>query len=145
MKLLRFFLVVLAFVQATAGSAVVTSTQATQTSDPKPAPIAAEANEAAAQGRLRQLLAAEATCLADTTEYAELDVLVRKQYVNDPSEGRLANYRFDIRVTANGFEITAVPLKYGVSGLRSFYADQTNLIRAADRKGLPATSSDPVL
>lgn len=41
------------------------------------------------------------------------------------------------------FHIVSVPQQYGVSGHRSFYVDQTGVIRGADKKGQPASVSDP--
>lgn len=41
------------------------------------------------------------------------------------------------------YRISAVPALYGKGGRRSFFSDQTGIIRGADRRGLPATESDP--
>src|SRR5262249_41861342 len=136
MKLSKFLLIMLAGAQFSTACAVISSTQATQSSnpqatkssDPKPAPMVAQAKEPAAKSRMRMLQAAEAACMAETTQYAPLDELERRGYASDPSEGKLANYKFKIRVPSDGFKITAVPLKYGVSGIRSFFSDQPNPI-----------------
>jgi hypothetical protein len=101
------------------------------------------ANEMAALGRLRSLASAEARFNLENGRYGTLDELIRENHVSDPSDGRLSGYRFDIRVTPSGFEITAVPERYGISGKRSFYTDESNVLRAADKNGAPATSLDP--
>jgi hypothetical protein len=41
------------------------------------------------------------------------------------------------------FEVIAVPEQYGVTGIKSFYADESFIIRGGDRNGAPATAQDP--
>jgi hypothetical protein len=102
------------------------------------------ANETAAMARLRAIAAAEARYGVESGgEYGTLDQLIKNRYISDPSNGKLTGYRFDIRIKPGGFQVTAVPEKFGVTGTRSFYLDETNVIRAADKKGAPATASDP--
>lgn len=54
-------------------------------------------------------------------------------------------YRFEVEVVGDKFEVSATPKSYGKTGRRSFYVDQTGTFRAADRKGQPATSDDPAV
>jgi hypothetical protein len=102
------------------------------------------ANETAAMARMRAIAQAEAQYqVMSDGEYGTLDQLIAKRYVNDPSSGKLTGYRFEVQVKPAHFEITAVPEKFGVTGTRSFYVDETNIIHGADKKGAPATASDP--
>ena len=102
------------------------------------------ANETAALARMRAIAQAEAQYMAMSGgEYGSLDQLIAQRFVNDPSSGKLTGYRFDVRIKPAHFEITAVPEKAGVTGTRSFYVDETNIIHGADKKGAPATASDP--
>lgn len=102
------------------------------------------ANETAAVTRMRAIAQAEAQYMAMSGgEYCSLDQLIAKRYVNDPSSGKLTGYRFDVQVKPAHFEITAVPEKFPITGTRSFYLDETNVIHGADKKGVPATASDP--
>ena len=102
------------------------------------------ANESVAMARLRAIAAAEAQYQVESGgEYGSLDQLIQKRYVNDPSSGKLTGYRFEVQVKRGGFQATAVPEKFGVTGKRSFYVDETNVIHAADKKGAPATAFDP--
>ncbi|HLF82811.1 MAG TPA: hypothetical protein VI837_01400 [Blastocatellia bacterium] len=102
------------------------------------------ANETAAMARLRAIAAAEAIYQVESgSAYGTLDQLIQKRYVNDPSSGRLTGYRFEVQVKPGGFQVTAVPEKFGVTGKRSFYVDETNVVHAAEKKGAPATASDP--
>lgn len=43
------------------------------------------------------------------------------------------------------FAVSALPTNYGSTGIRSFYIDQTGVVRGADRGGLPALPTDPPL
>ena len=111
---------------------------------PEQSAIVTAANETAALARLRAIAQAELRYQVESGgEYASLDQLVAKGYVNNPSQGRLPGYRFSVKTKPGGFEVTAVPEKFGVTGTRSFYVDEQNVIRGADKKGAEATSSDP--
>jgi hypothetical protein len=41
------------------------------------------------------------------------------------------------------FKISAVPRQYGVTGIRSFFIDQSGVIRGGDKNGQPASENDP--
>jgi hypothetical protein len=41
------------------------------------------------------------------------------------------------------FQLYATPMNYGVTGIRSFFIDQTGVLRGADRGGFPAEPTDP--
>ena len=104
------------------------------------------ANETAALARLRAVVEAERRYQVESGgDYGTLDQLVQKGYLNDPSRGKLTGYRFRVKVRTGGFEATAVPEKAGVTGTRSFYVDEQNVVHGGDKKGGEATSSDPEL
>jgi hypothetical protein len=106
--------------------------------------VVTAANETAAMARLRAIAAAEAQYQVQALgEYGTLDQLIQKRYVNDPASGKLTGYRFEVQVRPGGFQATAVPEKFGVTGKRSFYLDETNVLHASDKKGAPATAADP--
>ena len=110
------------------------------------APQATVGNELAAMARLRAIGSAEMSYSATNNgKYATLDELIRGGMVNDPSQGKLTGYTFDVRVTEHGFEARATPEKYGISGKRSFYVDEQNSMRGTDKNGSPAGASDPIL
>lgn len=52
-------------------------------------------------------------------------------------------YKFELMVSADKFELSAVPLEYGKSGNLSLFIDQTLILRGGDRSGAAATASDP--
>lgn len=104
------------------------------------------ANEMAAIARLRSIATAEmALQFEGDGKYATLDELVAKGAMSDPSQGKLTGYRFEVKVKPGGFEATAVPVTPKVSGKRSFYVDESRIMRGADKGGAPATVSDPAL
>lgn len=53
------------------------------------------------------------------------------------------SYKFDLTVSGDKFEISAVPKEYGKSGTMSLFIDQSFVLRGGDRNGAPATVSDP--
>ena len=54
-----------------------------------------------------------------------------------------SGYRFELTVTGDKFEVSAVPLEYGKSGNLSLFIDSTGVLRGGDRNGAAATASDP--
>src|ERR1051325_724250 len=118
--------------------------QSSSTGRPEQAPQVIAANEAAAQARLRSIVTAEMSLQFEGDgRYATLDELVQKGAMADPSQGKLTGYRFDVKVKPGGFEATAGPERFGITGKRSFFVDESRVLRAADKGGSPATSSDP--
>jgi hypothetical protein len=108
------------------------------------APQVTAANEIAAMARLSAIGRAELAYQAESGgQYATLDELIRRGMANDPAQGKLTGYKFEVKVTAHGFEATATPERYGISGKRSFFVDEQNVMRGADRNGSPASASDP--
>jgi opacity protein-like surface antigen len=76
--------------------------------------------------------------------YGTLDELVAAGGINRLPDG----FGYNVTVTATeggaGYVLNAVPQVYGPNGQRSFYMDQSGVIRAADHHGAPASASDPV-
>jgi hypothetical protein len=54
-------------------------------------------------------------------------------------------YKFEVEVKGDKFEVSATPKSYGKTGRRSFFLDQAGIFHAADHKGQPATSDDPAV
>lgn len=65
--------------------------------------------------------------------------------------GERCGYRFTLIViaanvataTPASYRINATPVSYPVNGFRSYYTDQTGVLRGADHGGAPATVNDP--
>jgi hypothetical protein len=56
-----------------------------------------------------------------------------------------SGYRFDVMVSGDKFEISAVPLEYGKTGKLSMFLDKTGVLRGGDKGGASASASDPPL
>jgi len=76
--------------------------------------------------------------------YSTLDQLMEGGLV--PKDGiEKSGYKFDVTISGDKFEITAVPSDYGKSGTLSLFMDQTRVLRGGDRSGASATASDPAI
>jgi type II secretory pathway pseudopilin PulG len=108
------------------------------------------ANEASAIHTLRQLSDAQSEYQSNFGKYGTLDELVAQDLIDQKlATGRKNGYKFRIEITTDennlqGFVVTAVPLT-STSGTRSFYVDETLVVRAADKSGEPASKLDPPL
>jgi type IV pilus assembly protein PilA len=56
--------------------------------------------------------------------------------------GSKSGYLFSGGGTASNFEISAVPMRYGSTGRRSFYVDASGVLRFTENNGNPAGPSD---
>ncbi|HKP46936.1 MAG TPA: DUF3352 domain-containing protein [Pyrinomonadaceae bacterium] len=104
------------------------------------------ANEAAAESTLRTLVSAEETYKAAIGDgnYGTLDQLMKEKLISDDILQRYG-YRVELSVSTNKFEATAVPIEYEKTGKRSFFIDETAIMRAGDHGGGAATIADPPL
>ena len=77
------------------------------------------------------------------TGYAALEELITEKKLSKETMEQ-SGYKFEIRLTSDGYEISAVPIEYGKTGKLSFFMDhQGHGIRGADHGGGPASASDP--
>jgi hypothetical protein len=74
--------------------------------------------------------------------YGTLEQLIEAELISKEMV-ESSGYRFELTVTGDKFEVTAVPLEYGKSGNLSFFIDNTRVLRGGDRGGASATNSDP--
>jgi type IV pilus assembly protein PilA len=104
-------------------------------------------NEAASISVLRRIMSAEATYQSVHEKYGDMadlasERLIEPELVSSPRNG----YRFTIsKHEPFSFGASGVPVSYPNSGIRSFYIDESGVIRAADLHGAEATSSEPPL
>jgi len=121
------------------------------------------ANEGASMAVLRTIHSAEATYQATTGRgsYGTLDQLADAQLINPDfaakAETGRYGYKFKLEVGSSsynsmredselpGFHLVAVPMEYGSSGNRSFYIDETGVIRGEDAHGREATALTPAV
>jgi hypothetical protein len=74
--------------------------------------------------------------------YGTLEELVKEDLVEKWILER-QEYKIEVTVVGDRFEATAVPMNYGKTGRRSFFVDESGVVRAADHQGKPATVEDP--
>jgi type II secretory pathway pseudopilin PulG len=107
------------------------------------------ANEGSAIHSLRTISQAELAYQSNFAKYGTLQELAANGLI-DPNlgSGTRNGYTFTITLDSEnpeGFEVTGVPLTYGKTGTRSFYVDETFVIRGADNYGGPSTKMDEPL
>lgn len=102
-----------------------------------------ETNEMIAISALHMISSAEGTYQATTGKgkYGTLDELVEAKLVSREFMDKYG-YRFDITASGEQFEAVATPLEYGRTGKRSFFVDNTGVVRGDDHGGGPATIAD---
>ncbi|MEN3326860.1 MAG: hypothetical protein V7638_1667 [Acidobacteriota bacterium] len=99
-------------------------------------------NERSAIGVMYTVAQAEAAYKKANGTCATLDQLTAANMF--PKEMmEKTGYKFDLTVSGDKFELSAVPLEYGKSGNMSLFIDQTFVLRGGDRSGAAATASDP--
>jgi type II secretory pathway pseudopilin PulG len=109
------------------------------------------ANEASSIRALRMISTAEVRYQEYHGKYGSLRELATDQLIDDSlGSGKWKGYRFSVNMTDGhpgefGFEVVAVPSDYSASGIRSFYTDETGVIRGANHHGENATKFDSPL
>lgn len=111
-------------------------------------------NESNVVSILRTLLSAEATYQSTTGNgnYGTLEQLRGQGLIESiMAEGHRYGYLFKLRVETGSsespasFETVAVPRIYGRTGLKSFYINETGVLRGANKRGAKATINDDPL
>jgi hypothetical protein len=74
--------------------------------------------------------------------FGTLEQLIDAELVSKEPLER-SGYKFELTVTGDRFEVSAVPVEYGKGGTLSLFIDNTRVLRAADRNGASATVADP--
>ena len=110
-------------------------------------------NEECTISNLRIFSSAEATYQAISNgSYGTFNQLFAEGLINEVLVRGYANgYNFAVSLTAQTnnnpatFKVTAVPISYGATGIRSFYIDESGVLRGGDKHGEAATADDPVI
>ncbi|MEK6283922.1 MAG: DUF3352 domain-containing protein [Acidobacteriota bacterium] len=100
-------------------------------------------NESIAKSVLRTIASAEATfhSTKGAGRYATLDELATEGLVPKDLLERYG-YKIEINVVSNKFEATAMPIEYGKTGRRSYFVDESGVLRGGDHGGGAATIAD---
>lgn len=107
------------------------------------------ANEGSAIRSLRLIAEAEFEYQSYFGKYGTLEELAAKGLIApNLVSGTRHGYNFTLTLDStnpNAFEVTGVPITYGSTGTRSFYVDETYIIRGEDHYGGPPTKMDTPL
>jgi len=103
-----------------------------------------EVNEMMAQSLLRMISSAEETyqATAGNGSYGSLAQLVETKLIGPKEMFDKYGYRFEVSASGDHFEATATPVEYGKTGKRSFFVDQSGVVRGDDHNGGPANAMD---
>ena len=94
---------------------------------------------------IRSIQTAETQYSVQNGRFANLSELGAANLIPSTlASGEKEGYRFTVTTTPSGFTINASPKTYGETGSRSFYSDQTLVIRE-NRANEPASSNSPEL
>ena len=101
-------------------------------------------NEHAAMFVLEKIKEAQSIYRNEKGRYATIEELTEAGALEkDGLDG--FGYKFEIRLAGGRYEALATPAEYGKTGLRSFYMDESGVLKAGDHGGRPATSADKPL
>jgi hypothetical protein len=75
--------------------------------------------------------------------YGSVEELVADGLLDEHFASHRSEYAISVTALGDKFEVTATPKQYGKTGRRSFFLDESGVIRAADHKGKPASAQDP--
>jgi hypothetical protein len=103
----------------------------------------AEMNEGVAMGMLTNLVGIEVQYKAGPGKgsFATMKQLVDLKMFPQELVDRYG-YDFDVTVSGDQFAAVATPKEYGKTGKRSFFVDQTGVVRGDDHAGGPASVAD---
>ncbi len=102
-----------------------------------------EMNEGIAIGMLQYIASAENEYKkgAGKGSYGSFQQLVDAKVLMAESFDKYG-YKFEVTASGAAFDAVAIPKEYGKSGKRSFFVDQTGVVRGDDHGGGPATVAD---
>ena len=107
------------------------------------------ANEASAIHSLRTISSAELTYQSNFAKFGTLQELAANGLIDSNlGSGTKNGYTFTVTLNSENpeaFEVSGVPQTYRSSGTRSFYIDETFIIRGGDNYGGPSTKMDDPL
>jgi hypothetical protein len=101
-------------------------------------------NERAAMGAMYSIVYAEQQFKKKkgNGSYGTIEQLIAEQLLPKELVER-SGYKFELVVSGDKFEISAVPAEYGKSGTLSLFLDSKGVLRGADHNGASATAADP--
>jgi hypothetical protein len=103
----------------------------------------AAAREAVVLQQLQLITRGEGLYAMNNGKYTTLEGLLAAGHLTRMPDGFKYNVTLNLSPDEQSYTITATPQVYGPDGQRSFFADQTGVIRGANHGGSPASAADP--
>jgi type IV pilus assembly protein PilA len=107
------------------------------------------ANEGSAMRSLREIAAAEGIYQSTNQKFGTLEELAASNLIDAKlAKGSKNGYEFSVVVDSSNpeaFEVYCVPSEYRSTGRRSFYVDETFVLRGGDNSGGPSSKQDEPL
>lgn len=107
-----------------------------------------DANEATAEAALRTINTSAQSYRAVSTTYPgslnELAIAIPPYIDSVLGTGAKNGYNFSITSTSNTFSATARPQVFGQSGRRSFFVDESGVIRYTSLDSVPVVTDPPI-
>ncbi len=103
---------------------------------------ASSANEMGAVAVIRSISAAEVSYNLDHGQFASSLDELRSSLPSDLVAGEESGYHFKLKGSKSSFSIEAAPISFGSTGNRTFYTDETMVIRENEGPE-PATAGSP--
>ncbi len=103
---------------------------------------AASANEIGAVANMKSISTAEVSYNLDHGQFASSLEELRSSLPADLISGQKNGYRFQLKGSKTSFSVEAAPTTFGSTGNRTFYTDETMVIREHEGPE-PATADSP--
>ncbi len=100
------------------------------------------AREASAVAAIRTIHTAEVQYSSEYGHFAASLADLASLIDAELASGQKNGYKFSLSASGTGYQITAVPLTFNVTGARTFFSDETLTIRQ-NHGAEPATASSP--
>jgi hypothetical protein len=103
----------------------------------------ASARETLVLNQLQLISRGQGLYAMNSGKYATMEQLVAAGHLTRPPDGLRYTFTLTLAPDGNGYTVSATPQQYGPDGQRSFFLDQSGVIRGANHGGSPATAADP--
>jgi hypothetical protein len=103
----------------------------------------AAAREAVVLQQLQLVTRGEGLYAMNNGKYGTFEELIAAGHMTRMPDGFKYIVTLTLSPDAQAYTITATPQLYGPDGQRSFFVDQTGVIRGANHGGSPASAADP--
>jgi hypothetical protein len=103
-------------------------------------------NQIRASEALKSIRSGQSKYRAEKGEYGSIKALaasnlISDTIVNDVYEG----YKISAIISASSYKVIAIPVEYKVTGIHSFYLDESGIIRISSVGNREPNSSDPAI